>query len=162
MRPFSASELARGAHALHRAATRAARRSAAAGAGGATADVATANVEPGQPSITTRHRAAGRRSHHAAPAGDRERAPDKLRATMLTMTFDGEETVRVPLVDFFGTGPGVAAYASLPMTIGEDGAMTCRFPMPFRERAEIRISRQTPGAVDIRGDVSVEAGAVFG
>jgi len=160
VRPFSADELARGAHALHRVATllRAATPAAASGPV-TTADVATANVEPDQPSIT---------KLIAPPGGGRitqlrlataERAPDKLRATMLTMRFDGEETVRVPLVDFFGTGPGVAGYTSLPMTIGEDGALTCRFPMPFRERAEIQISRQTAGSVDIRGDVAFEPAA---
>jgi hypothetical protein len=158
VRPFSAGELARGAHALYRTATQLRGEAAPAPSGPATtADVAAMNVEPGQPSIT---------AVTAPPGGGRitqlrlatsERAPDKLRATMLTMTFDGEQTVRVPLVDFFGTGPGIAAYKSLPMTIGEDGALTCRFPMPFRERAEIRVSRQTAGAVDIRGDVRFEA-----
>jgi hypothetical protein len=158
VRPFSADELTRGAHALHRAATRLRGGAPDAPAAGATtAPVAETSVQPGQPSVT---------AIAAPPGGGRitrlrlatgERAPDKLRATTLSISFDGEETVRAPLVDFFGTGPGLAAYTSLPMTVGEDGTLECRFPMPFRERAEIRIVRQTPGAVDVRGDVTVEA-----
>jgi len=158
VRPFSAGELARGAHALHRTATLLRSAMPPAPSRPVTmVDVASTEVEPGKPSITT---------ISAPPGGGRitqlrlataERAPDKLRATLLTISFDGEETIRAPLIDFFGTGPGVAPYASLPLTIAEDGALTCRFPMPFRERAELRIARQTPGAVDIRGDLAIEA-----
>jgi hypothetical protein len=70
-----------------------------------------------------------------------ERDPTRLRATTLTITFDGEETVRAPLSDFFGSGPGWNPYQSLPMTIGTDGTLICRFRMPFRSRAIVTIAR---------------------
>ncbi|MAQ15928.1 MAG: hypothetical protein CMN30_14185 [Sandaracinus sp.] len=59
-----------------------------------------------------------------------------LRSTVLVMSFDGRETVRTPLGDFFGTAPGYNEYENLAFTVA-DGAMTCRFPMPFAERASI-------------------------
>jgi hypothetical protein len=86
-----------------------------------------------------------------------ERAPDKLRGTWLAATFDGVETVRAPLVDFFATGPTIAPYRSLPMTVRADGVLACRFPMPFRNRAVISLSRTAPGGVRVDGRVTVAA-----
>jgi hypothetical protein len=86
----------------------------------------------------------------------KERDAAKLRKTFLSIAFDGEETVRAPLVDFFGTGPGWNPYSSLPMTVSEDGTLTCRFPMPFQKRAVVSVVRDAPGAVDIGGGISVD------
>ena len=158
VRSFSAAELTRGAHALHRAATLLRAGSPAPPLQPeTTAGIIPASVLPDQPSITTLTAPAGGGRITSLRLRIRERAPDKLRSTLLSMTFDGEETVRVPLVDFFGTGPGIAAYASLPMTVGDDGSLVCRFPMPFRDRAEIRLSRQAGGGVDVAGEVTMEA-----
>lgn len=62
-----------------------------------------------------------------------------LRATILTMSFDGEETVRVPLGDFFGAGPGLLPHATLPLQQAPDGTLTARFVMPFRRSAVVRL-----------------------
>jgi hypothetical protein len=43
-----------------------------------------------------------------------------LRGTLFTFEFDGEQTVQVPLGDFFGTGPGLAPVRSLPHRWDED------------------------------------------
>jgi D-arabinan exo alpha-(1,3)/(1,5)-arabinofuranosidase (non-reducing end) len=91
-----------------------------------------------------------------------ERAPDKLRSTTLTLAFDGEETVSAPLVAFFGTSPEIAPYRSLPMVIEPDGTMVCRFPMPFRNRAVLRVSRDSDGAAELHGSVTVDAAAFDG
>jgi hypothetical protein len=85
-----------------------------------------------------------------------ERDPEKLRATVLAMSFDGEETVRAPLVDFFGTGPGWNPYTSLPMIVGEDGTLVCHFPMPFARTARLSLTRDAPGAVEISGAIVVD------
>ncbi len=74
-----------------------------------------------------------------------ERSPDKLAGATLSMAFDGEETVRAPLVAFFGTGHEWNAYTSLPMTVGADGRLTCRFVMPFAKRAVVTIASSGPG-----------------
>ncbi len=86
----------------------------------------------------------------------RERDPAMLRTTFLSIAFDGEETVRAPLVDFFGTGPGWNPYSSLPLTVGDDGTLACRFPMPFQKRAVLSIVREGPGTVEISGSISVD------
>ena len=88
-----------------------------------------------------------------------ERAPEKLRSTTLTITFDDEETVSAPLVTFFGTGPDLVPYRSLPMSIEPDGTLICRFPMPFRKRAVVRVSRDGDGAAELHGSVTVDAAA---
>ena len=67
---------------------------------------------------------------------DRVRA---LRALQLTIEFDGEETVRCPLGDFFGAGPGVNPYDSLPLSIKDDGELRCYWIMPYRESARITV-----------------------
>jgi hypothetical protein len=84
------------------------------------------------------------------------RSPKKLAATTLSITFDGEETVRAPLVAFFGTGNGWNPYTSLPMTVGADGTLTCRFVMPFGRRAVVAITSDEPGLA-ITGSAVVDA-----
>ncbi len=62
-----------------------------------------------------------------------------LRHLLLTMEFDGEQTVECPLGDFFGSAPGVNPYRSLPMVVAEDGEMLSRWFMPFRKSARLAI-----------------------
>jgi len=74
-----------------------------------------------------------------------ERDPARLRSTILSIAFDGVETVRAPLVDFFGTGPGWNPTTSLPFTIAADGTLICRFVMPFGASAVISLARAALG-----------------
>lgn len=60
-----------------------------------------------------------------------------LRQTVLGMEFDGACTVACPLGDFFGAGPGVQPYASLPLGVEADGVMWSRWVMPFAQGARI-------------------------
>jgi hypothetical protein len=85
-----------------------------------------------------------------------ERAAEKLAATSLSITFDGEETVRAPLLAFFGTGGGFGAYTSLPMSVGEDGTLVCRFRMPFAERAIVTVAHDGPG-LTLGGRMAIDA-----
>jgi len=75
-----------------------------------------------------------------------------LRRATLTLLADGEVTVQVPLGDFFGTGPGLTPYQSLPFTVGENGHCVSRWPMPFRESATL-VVQHSPG---IQGELWVE------
>jgi hypothetical protein len=75
-----------------------------------------------------------------------------LRGASLTITFDDELAVRAPLGDFFGAGPGLASYDSLPFEVRADGTFISRWPMPFRERARIVVH----GQAGLGGQVSVE------
>ncbi len=62
-----------------------------------------------------------------------------LRQLVLTIEFDGEQTVACPLGDFFGAAPGVNPYASLPMVVADDGTMWSAWVMPFEKTARLRI-----------------------
>jgi hypothetical protein len=62
-----------------------------------------------------------------------------LRACLLEMTFDGETTVSTPLGDFFGTGPGLNPYTSLPACVNAAGCLSSFWAMPFQRTAEIRV-----------------------
>lgn len=70
------------------------------------------------------------------------RAKDKtaaLRHTVLRMTFDGEQTVDVPVGDFFGSAPGINPYHTLPCTVIKGGYMWANWTMPFKKSAKIEL-----------------------
>jgi len=154
VRPYAEGELALARAAIERAAVA---MTAPSAPPGRTVELARTAVAPGVPLEAT---------WDAPPGGGRvttlrlatsERDPAKLRATTLALSFDGEETVRAPLVDFFGTGPGWNGYASLPMTVDADGTLICRFPMPFAKGGRLSVTREAPGAVDVRGALTIDA-----
>jgi hypothetical protein len=62
-----------------------------------------------------------------------------LRSSVLSLRFDGKETVRAPLGDFFGAGPGLLPHATLPLAVSAGGQLTARFVMPFATSAVVRI-----------------------
>ncbi|HEY4185849.1 MAG TPA: glycoside hydrolase family 172 protein [Polyangia bacterium] len=172
VRPFSEAELRRAAPALARV--------------GAVLQTST-RAEPSDPlarvvPFATVTLAAGQQASTSLAAPDEaggaitrlrlrtpERDPVRLRATILSIAFDGEETVRAPLVDFFGTGPGWNATVSLPFSVDADGTLTCRFVMPFRKTAVVSVARlpspadASPGApLELSGDITVEPRAFAG
>lgn len=62
-----------------------------------------------------------------------------LRSTVLSISFDGNQTVWVPVGEFFGTGyqlfPSVTWYSE----VSQDGLMISRWVMPFREKCLVKI-----------------------
>jgi len=62
-----------------------------------------------------------------------------LRSTVLSISFDGDETVWVPLGDFFGTGHQIAPYDSWYTNVEEDGTMQCYWVMPFENVASVSL-----------------------
>lgn len=174
VRPFSAAEVLRAHPALERVAAaltagRPLEPEPPFDAASTTATVERTLVDSTHSSVTTvgvppplRGGHAGAARPKGSPAGGilrtlrlstPERDPARLRATTLTITFDGEETVRAPLSDFFGSGPGWNPYQSLPLTVGADGTLACRFRMPFHSRAIVTIARAAPAAA-AEGDAS--------
>jgi hypothetical protein len=69
-----------------------------------------------------------------------DRSTRALRETVLSLTFDGRETTRVPLGDFFGAGPGFRPHTSLPLEVTPDGVFVSRFVMPFECSAVVRVT----------------------
>jgi len=66
-----------------------------------------------------------------------------LRGSVLSLRFDGKETVRAPLGDFFGAGPGLLPHATLPLEATADGVLSARFVMPFARSAVVHIDPAT-------------------
>lgn len=80
-------------------------------------------------------------------AEDRESA---LRELLLTMEFDGEETVVCPLGDFFGSAPDVSPYESLPLSMTDDGGLWSCWVMPFQESAQVRVQNTGSQTVQLQ------------
>ncbi len=89
----------------------------------------------------------------SADAGALEQA---LRALILRMTFDGEETAWSPVSDFFGSGVGVNELRSWYRTVDRDGLMSCRWVMPYRERARLVLSNL--GKSPVKADLEAPTG----
>lgn len=85
-------------------------------------------------------------------AADRDLA---LRQTVLRICFDYDYwgQVQSPIGDFFGAGPGVNPYDSLPFTVEPDGTMTCRFVMPYARSCRILAENKGGQAVQVAGEV---------
>jgi hypothetical protein len=56
-----------------------------------------------------------------------------LRSTILSISFDGKETVWCPLGDFFGGGVGINPYKSWYSRIEKDGTLISLWKMPFQK-----------------------------
>ncbi len=159
LRPYASTELARAGGAIARTAVLLRDGLSAPGSrpGRRTIALPAATLDREHPaSLTVAAPAGGGRLTELRLATS-ERAPDKLRSMTLTLAFDGDETVSAPLVAFFGTGPDIVPYRSLPMIIEPDGTLVCRFPMPFRERAVLYVSRDGSGTAELHGSVVVDA-----
>jgi hypothetical protein len=86
-----------------------------------------------------------------------DRPDEALRRCLLRISFDGAERpqVEAPVGDFFGSGPGVNPFSSLPMSVEADGTMTCRFVMPYEKTVRLSIHNTTAAAVRLEGSVRV-------
>lgn len=85
-------------------------------------------------------------------ATDLDRA---LRQTVLRITFDDHASSQVcsPLGDFFGAAPGINPFSGVPLDVAADGAMTCRFVMPFAHKCVIGLENRGDQEVAITGSV---------
>ena len=79
------------------------------------------------------------------------------RNVVLTMKFDGQQTVQCPIGDFFGTAPGLIPYASLPLGItdGPEPDLWCHWWMPFGKNARITVRNLGEQEVQVHGAVAV-------
>jgi hypothetical protein len=76
-----------------------------------------------------------------------------LRQTLLQIWVDGEETVRAPFGDFFGSGPGLQAVSALPVQVDPaDGRFVARWPMPFRTQWRIALTQTDPQTPPLAAD----------
>ena len=79
-----------------------------------------------------------------------------LRSTVLSMVVDGEQTVEVPLGDFFGTAPGANPYRSLAMGVEPkpySARLWSKWWMPFRRSAKLSLRAFGEQAVSVRARI---------
>jgi len=130
--------------------------------------VAPAAITSGTPVAMTRQLAAGESARMELPAGpsamrqmefhlEAANPPVALRSTVLEMVFDGETTVWCPLGDFFSNVNGVEpAHRMWERETRADGAMICRWIMPYQKDATLRLHNlaRAPVTVALKGVVS--------
>jgi len=61
-----------------------------------------------------------------------------LRSTVLSITFDGEQTVWIPVGDFIGTGYQLYPSKTFYTKVSDEGVMESSWLMPFEKNVEIR------------------------
>lgn len=62
-----------------------------------------------------------------------------LRSNVLSITFDGKETVWCPLGDFFGGGVGINPYKSWYTRVEKDGKLISLWKMPFKKSMNVQL-----------------------
>ncbi len=72
-----------------------------------------------------------------------------FRSTVITIDFDGTQTVWCPVGDFFGTGHQLHPYRSWYSEVSQDGSMSCFWVMPFEKNASVAIHNLGEQPVDI-------------
>jgi hypothetical protein len=75
-----------------------------------------------------------------------------MRSTVLSISFDGEQRVWAPTGEFFGTGLGLNPFQGWWRRVGKDGWMSCWWPMPFKETAELSITNHGAANVTVELD----------
>ena len=87
---------------------------------------------------------------------DPYRAHNAYRFLLLEVVFDGEESIEVPLGDFFGSAPGVNAYENFFFTVEQNGRMTSRLLMPFQRSMELRL--HNAGSIPYSVELDLQVG----
>ncbi len=79
-----------------------------------------------------------------------------LRSTVLSISFDDEETVWVPVGDFFGTGYRIFQSETFYTSVSESGLMKAFWKMPFQNSAKIRLINYGNQEVEVELGVATE------
>ena len=127
-------------------------RIASTGKNGAAVYAGLSHDAQGLPSALTELRIVAR----DADPGDEAALERLLEGALLVLTFDGADTVRVPLAAFFAwpTAPFDSRY--LGVQGGSEGvSMVVRFPMPFRERLFVRVEALRAEPLDVMGYATI-------
>ena len=95
-------------------------------------------------------------TQEAADWDDPRRAHNAYRFLLLEIAFDGESSIRVPLGDFFGSGPGVNPFENLAFKVEPNGRMTSRLRMAFRHEMTLSLTNagKMPYSVELRISVA--------
>ncbi len=75
---------------------------------------------------------------------------DIMRKLDILGTFDGKLCINVPLADFSGAGMGAPKVDGWYLYSSGEGKITCRFVMPYKETAEIKVQNNWTSPVHIK------------
>jgi hypothetical protein len=75
--------------------------------------------------------------------------PQALRSTVLSGTFDGVESVWVPIGDFFNNVGKQQAFNMWERSVKEDGTMVCRWIMPYKKTGVLSLSNLWNDPVEV-------------
>ncbi|BDS05853.1 hypothetical protein NT6N_08930 [Oceaniferula spumae] len=81
--------------------------------------------------------------------------PEVTRKVVLKISFDGKETIWCPIGDFFGSGIGLHPFQGWYRTVAEDGTMSARWVMPYREKGTISVVNFSDAPVQVSLNASV-------
>jgi hypothetical protein len=106
------------------------------------------SVNPGQSLTILDTDGPGMVSHIWFTISDGE--PYYLKRIVLRMYWDGETdpSVEAPIGDFFGLGLGISStWQSAVLSVGNNSALNCFFPMPYRHHARITVTNEGKQAI---------------
>ena len=101
------------------------------------------SLAPGQSAVVAKLTGPNAITCLRAMISEKTYTEDQLRSTVLKIYWDGEKqpSVWAPIGDFFGTGPGLKQYKSLPMGVTESDAYSYWY-MPFGKQAVIELTNE--------------------
>jgi hypothetical protein len=73
-------------------------------------------------------------------------------------TFDGQQSVRVPLPDFFGAGVLPSKLETMVSVVDGSRRMTSYLPMPFKKSAVLKLVNHNDGPMEFQVDLSLRTG----
>lgn len=113
------------------------------------------SLEPGE-SLPLSFEGSGKAVSYLAAKLESENLPQALRSTVLSISFDGEETVWIPAGDFFGTGYQIFPSKTWYTAVSEEGKMESFWLMPFRNRVEIKFTNYGTETVTVDASAGLD------
>ncbi|TXG39852.1 DUF2961 domain-containing protein [Seonamhaeicola maritimus] len=82
--------------------------------------------------------------------------PEITRKVVLKIEFDGHETVWCPIGDFFGSGIGLNPFQGWYRTVSEDGALSCRWVMPYKNSGKVSLLNFSNRAINVSLEANIK------
>ena len=76
--------------------------------------------------------------------------PSLLRSIVLAASFDSQETVWVPLGDFFCCTDSLHPYHTFQRTVSADGMMVCSWIMPYQSECKVKLNNFGKAAAKLK------------
>ena len=115
----------------------------------------TQTLAPGE-SMTFTLEETGRAISYLAAKIESEDPHQALRSTVLSIAFDGEQTVWIPVGEFFGTGYQVYPSETWYTSVSETGKMESYWLMPFREDVEVQYTNHGDEPIELMAAAGFE------